>query len=159
MLHKQCEYVLAALTDANRLVMSVALATGLRLGDVLRLETAKLGRAFTIVEQKTKKKRRVTLPPKLLSELREHAGEKWVFENRLSPDRHRTRQAVWKDVKRAARAFRLPANAAPHSFRKTYAVELLRRYGDIERVQKALNHSDPAVTMIYAMADKLMPRG
>ena len=66
------------------------------------------------------------------------------------------RQAVWADVKRAARAFRLPQNVAPHSLRKVYAVELLERYGDIQRVQRALNHSSIETTLIYAMADKLL---
>ena len=65
-----------------------------------------------------------------------------------------TRQAVWKDVKRAARAFRLPQNVGPHSARKVFAVELLAKYGDLERVRRALNHSSDTVTMIYAMADR-----
>lgn len=37
--------------------------------------------------------------------------------------------------------------------RKVYAVELLKKYGDIERVQRAMNHDDVCVTMLYAMAD------
>ena len=53
-------------------------------------------------------------------------------------------------------AFRLPQNVAPHSLRKVYAVELLERYGDIQRVQRALNHSSIETTLIYAMADKLL---
>jgi hypothetical protein len=32
-------------------------------------------------------------------------------------------------------------------------VELLREYGELERVKRALNHSCEAVTLIYAMAD------
>ena len=61
---------------------------------------------------------------------------------------------------RAAAAARLTANAAPHSARKVYAVELLRKYGDIDRVRRALNHGGMEVTMIYAMADKqLMTKG
>ena len=61
---------------------------------------------------------------------------------------------MWKDVKRAAQAFRLPQNVAPHSFRKVYAVELMQRYGDIERVRRALNHNSESVTLIYALADQ-----
>lgn len=38
--------------------------------------------------------------------------------------------------------------------RKVYAVELMKKYGDIERVKRALNHSSEIVTMIYAMADQ-----
>jgi len=71
----------------------------------------------------------------------------------------RLAQAVWKDLKRAAQAYRLQQNVAPHSFRKIYAVDLLEKYGDIERVQRALNHSSPSVTMIYAMADKRLQAG
>lgn len=68
--------------------------------------------------------------------------------------KHHTRQAVWKDVKRAAQAFRLKQNVGPHSARKVYAVDLMKRYGDIERVRRALNHSSESVTLIYAMADQ-----
>ena len=52
--------VLAALQPANRLVFEVMLATGLRVGDVLRLTTAQIERQrFTVREQKTGKTRRV----------------------------------------------------------------------------------------------------
>ena len=90
----------------------------------------------------------------MLDDLRLYAGEKWVFPNAVDPERHRTRQAVWKDVKRAAKLFRLPQNVAPHSFRKVYAADLMQRYGDIEKVRRALNHDSEAVTLIYAMADQ-----
>lgn len=61
---------------------------------------------------------------------------------------------MWKDVKRAAKLFRLPQNVAPHSARKVYAVELMEKYGDIAVVRKALNHSSDSVTLIYALADQ-----
>ena len=93
------------------------------------------------------------LPEPLLSDLRDSADREWVFPG-AKPGKHRTRQAVWKDVKRAARAMRLPQNVAPHSARKVYAVELMQKYGDIERVRRALNHSSPAVTLMYALADR-----
>lgn len=153
LLHREVELVLAALTDTNRLVMRVALHTGLRVGDVLALTPDKLKPHFWVTEQKTGKKRQVGLPEPLLSDLKKHAGEWWVFPGR-NPRKHHTRQAVWKDVKRAAQAFRLPQNVAPHSARKVYAVELLREYGDIDRVRRALNHSSESVTLIYAMADQ-----
>ena len=156
LLNEQVERVLAALTPENRLVMRVCLHNGLRVGDALSLKTAQLAPRFWITEQKTGKRRVVGLPEPLLSELRRQAGKTWVFENRINPERHRTRQAVWADVKRAAKAFRLPQNVGTHSARKVYAVDLMRRYGDIERVRRALNHSNESVTMIYALADQLL---
>ena len=38
------------------------------------------------------------------------------------------------------------------------AVELMRRYGDIERVRRSLNHSSAAVTVLYACADTIVTR-
>lgn len=150
---REVELVLAALTPKNRLIMRTALRTGLRISDVLRLKTQQLAPHFWVTEQKTGKRRQVGLPEPLLSDLKKAAGPVWVFEGR-NPEKHHTRQAVWKDVKRAARAFRLPVNAAPHSARKIYAAELLERYGDLDRVRRALNHNSEAVTLIYAMADQ-----
>lgn len=153
LLEKEVEQVLDLLTLENRLVMRVCLHTGLRVGDVLQLRTAQLKHNFWITEQKTGKRRQVGLPGPLLEDLRDSAGDPWVFPGADSK-KHRTRQAVWKDVKRAARAARLTSNAAPHSARKVYAVELLKEYGDIERVKRALNHGSIEVTLIYAMADR-----
>lgn len=153
LLDKEIELILQLLTYENRLVMRTLLHTGLRIGDVLRLRTEQLKPNFWITEQKTGKRRQVGLPAQLLADLRESAGREWVFEGQTA-GKHRTRQAVWKDVKRAAEAMRLTTNAAPHSARKVYAVQLLEKYGDIERVRRALNHGNVAVTMVYAMADK-----
>lgn len=153
LIEKEVERVLDLLTYENRLVLRVLLHTGLRIGDALQLRPWQLKPNFWITEQKTGKRRQVGLPEPLLADLRESAGSEWVFPGQR-PGKHRTRQAVWKDVKRAAAALRLTANAAPHSARKVYAVKLLEKYGDIDRVRRALNHGGLEVTLIYAMADK-----
>lgn len=149
---KEVERVLALLTPENRLVLRVCLATGLRVSDVLNLRPEQLKPHFWVTEQKTGKRRQVGLREPLLSDLQKAAGKIWVFPGR-DARKHRTRQAVWKDVKRAAVALRLPQNVAPHSIRKVYTVDLLHKYGDIAKVQRALNHSNAAVTLVYAMAD------
>ena len=154
LLHREVGHVLAALMPQNRLIARVCLHTGLRVGDVVALRTQDLGLQMMVTEAKTKKRRRVGLPADLLAAIRDQAGAEWAFPGRSGG--HKTRQAVWSDVKRAARAFRLPQNVAPHSLRKVYAVDLLERYGDLERVKRALNHGSIETTLIYAMADKLL---
>lgn len=152
LLQHEVDGVLSLLTPENRLVMRTALVTGLRISDVLALTPDKLRPHCWVKEQKTGKSRQIGLPEPLLSDLRFAAGERWVFPGR-NPAKHRSRQAVWLDVKRAAKALRLPQNVAPHSARKVFAVDLLAKYGDIDRVKRALNHSSESVTLIYAMAD------
>lgn len=147
--------MLALLMPSNRLACQLALHTGLRINDVLSIRTEQLRPRLTVREHKTGKGKRITIPKQLLSSIREQAGETWAFPGR-DPSKHRTRQAVWADIKRAQRALRLPDNIGPHSLRKTYAVrKFTANGGDLAAVQRALNHSDVAVTMLYAMADHL----
>lgn len=158
LLQQEVERVLSALMPQNQLIMRVILHTGMRISDVLELKTADLALSGWYTEKKTGKRRRIGLPRPLLEEIKAQAGPIWAFTGRLSPTKHKTRQAVWSDVKRASRAFRMPQNVGTHSARKVYAVRLMEKYGDIERVQKALNHSSPSVTAVYAMSDLLLER-
>lgn len=159
----ELEHLLAALMPANRLALEISLATGLRISDVLNLRTdevrnAKEGR-LSIREMKTGKRRRFRLPAELQRRALALAGKVFIFENRLDWRRHRTRQAVYKDLRRAAELFRLSSHLtiAPHSARKVWAVGQRRKHG-LGRVQQLLNHSSEAVTMLYAMADELTAR-
>lgn len=136
--------------------MRVILHTGLRISDVLELRPDDLKPRRWIAEKKTGKKRLVGLPAPLLADLRAESGEYWVFPSPKNPRKHRTRQAVWADVKRAAAAFRLPQNVGTHSARKVYAVELMRKYGNIESVRRNLKHRYKSTTEIYAIADLLL---
>lgn len=152
------ELLLTALMPQNRLVIRASLVSGLRISDVLGLQTAKLKQRMTVRESKTGKTRRIYWPAKIYEQMFEHAGKYFVFEGRLDPKRHRTRAAVFKDLKRVARLYRIDGrkiaeNVAPHSARKIFAVEALRDSKDLKKVQHLLNHDSEAVTMLYAMAD------
>ena len=148
--------ILAALTPDNRRVVQVMLRTGLRVSDVLNLRRDMLARQFTVRESKTGKRMKCGLPDWLRAEIMHNSqGSDWAFPSPTDPKRHRSRQAVWADLKRAQRAFRLPINLGTHSARKSYAVHLMHQYGDIDRVRRALNHDNATVTVVYAMADIL----
>lgn len=152
--------VLAVLMPENRLACITSLTTGLRISDVLNIKTAQLKKRFSVREKKTGKLRTVYLSDELLDELLKIAGKIYVFESRTDYRKPRTRQAVYKDIKRASVAFRVPASLtlSPHTCRKIYAVKQYRRTCDISKVQALLNHSSEAVTMLYAIADTLTER-
>ena len=154
-------HILFSLTPENRLVCKVALETGLRIGDILSLRTSDivLKKTFTIREQKIGKRRKITLREPLRRELIENAGEYYVFEHRTDPQKHRTRQAVYTDIKRACKAFRIKENVSPHSIRKLYSVDLYKKTNNLSKVQKALLHDNVLTTMLYALADVLQNEG
>lgn len=150
----ELERVYAILSPQHRIIVSLMEHTGLRVGDVITLRTEQLSQRCYIRESKTGKTRRVYIPAGLLAQIKAQAGPVWAFPGR-KPGTHITRQAVWAEVKRAAKAYRLKCNLSPHSLRKYYAVRLYAKYGDIGKVAKVLGHSNPETTLIYAMADKL----
>lgn len=127
---------------------------------MLNMRTKDLFRErFTVKESKTGKSKRIRLPKELRAELLSYAGSIYVFQGRNDPKKHRTRQAVYKDLKRAQGLLRVKnRQISPHTARKIYAVNALGRYGSMKKVQQLLNHSDEAVTAIYAMADELTER-
>lgn len=150
------ECVLALLTPENALACRVSLASGLRIGDVLDIRTEQLRQdSFTIREQKTGKKRRVILPEALRVACLSFAGRVYAFPHRLNDMKHRTRQAVWKDLHRASRALRAGEGLSPHSLRKSFAVRKYSACGDMRKVKELLNHSDEAVTCLYALAESV----
>ena len=88
--------VLAALQPTNRLVFEVMLATGLRVGDVLKLTTEQVKRQrFTVRESKTGKTRRVYLPAKLQLQLLAQAGRLYAFEGRIRLAARQTSPSGW----------------------------------------------------------------
>ena len=150
----EVEHILAALSPQNRLACEISMITGFRINDVLALKPEQVKKQrFSIKEQKTGKTRTVRLPKEIVDRCLACSGQHYVFEGRLNGKEHRTRQAVFKDLRRVAKAFRVKENLTPHSMRKVYAVEEYAKHGDLKKVQRLLNHSSEAVTMLYAMAN------
>lgn len=144
----------------NALAVEVSLATGLRIDDVLSLKTETVRKSSRpyVRDSKTGKSHRIYLPVELRQRMLAQAGRVYVWEHRTDWTRHRTRQAVYKDMRHAAQVFerngRLKAHVSPHSARKVAAVRAYHK-GGLEAARALLNHDQghPLVTLIYALAD------
>ncbi len=157
--------ILWALTPADKLICEIMLETGWRIDDVLNLKTDDIEKALkkkrtniAIIEQKTGKKSTKYIRRELLTAVYRQAGIMYAFEHRDDFRRHRTRQAVFSDLKRVSKKFGIKINLAPHSLRKNYAVYIYNKTGDLEKVQSALNHDNRMVTMLYALSDQLIKK-
>lgn len=152
--------ILAAMMPANALAIEVSLYTGLRIDDVLSLKTDHVRRTPRpyVRDSKTGKSHRIYLPAELRERMLSQAGRVWVWEGRTDWTRHRTRQAVYKDMRQAAQVFertgRLRAHVSPHSARKSAAVRAYKR-GGLDAAAALLQHDTghPLVTLVYALAD------
>lgn len=126
---------------------------------MLELRTEQLRRAesgaLTITEQKTGKSSTKEISPDLRSRLLEQSGKIYVFQGRDDYRKHRTRQAVFYDLKKSAKRFKLKLSLSPHSLRKNYAVYLKEQGLSLYEIQRELNHDNIATTMIYVFSDEL----
>ena len=148
------------LLEPNRLILRLSYATGLRISDILSIEQKNFKQDMTVKEQKTGKSKRIHIPIKLFREIERYrfssvGGKKYLFPHRLDENKHRTRQVVWWDIKRAGKAIRCRENITPHSLRKMYAVSLLNKGYGLTEIQEKLNHSNTACTMYYVFSELL----
>lgn len=144
-----------AVREEEWLPLAVAVSTGLRIGDVLKIRPSDFVRhGVRYRAQKTGKSGHVALDDKLMLALyRSSAGSQWCFPSPKDRRRHLTRQTAWARMKRACkRAGVDPVGVSPHSLRKVFAVELLRKT-NLAEVQKALQHERIDTTELYALAD------
>lgn len=147
----------ACMTYENVLALRVSLETGLRIDDVLSLRAAQIvRRTICGTAEKTDKPYKKTISADLAKRLAALTPNKggYIFPHRLDSMRHRTRQAVWNNMKMAAHRLGVELNAAPHSARKTYAVEMFKDKG-LEQTQRELQHDRISTTMLYAFSDML----
>ena len=138
----------------NALALRVALVTGLRIGDVLALTPECLGSDNIVrtICAKTDKPFEGRVPSHIAIELWQNANDFWLFPSPTDRERHKTRQAVWADLKKAVKKCGVRLNVTPHSARKIYAVETFHRKG-LDAVQERLGHDRIETSMLYAFAD------
>lgn len=143
------------MTYDNVLALRISLETGLRIDDVLSLKRDDLtGRTISGIAEKTCKPFKKPISQDLANRLKGLNRKGFLFPHRLKPNEHRTRQAVWANMKKAAKVIGVELNAAPHSARKTYAVEVFKDRG-LGAAQNELQHDRVSTTMLYAFSDML----
>lgn len=150
------EKLYTAMQYQNVLAMRIAVETGLRIDDVLSLTWGDLeGRKLRFTAKKTGKGGTKTLSADLCRRLELFRGGKneFLFPGR-DHSKHRTRQCVYKDVKRAAVRLGIAGHISPHSARKTYAVGVRKTQG-LAAAQRELQHSRMDTTILYAFSDIL----
>ncbi len=152
---QQWEKLLPLMQPANALALRVSLETGLRIGDVLELKRENVNfhaKTVHFIAKKTKKAGKAAISTDVAKMLKK-CGQGYLFPSSRAKAKHITRQAVYADMKKAAARCGIEQNAAPHSARKTFAVQEYRRK-PLEAVQAELQHDNPLVTLLYATSDR-----
>ncbi len=149
--------LLEAMDGDIKLIILIAVDTGMRIGDILQLKGENFKKnKITYTAQKTKKKAVLYLNNQIYKEISPKIKEnpkKWIFPSSRDKRKHMTRQWVWKSVKKACIDSGVsPDGVSPHSFRKVFAVNLFKAHG-LEATREALQHESASTTQIYALSD------
>ncbi|HEX4516239.1 MAG TPA: site-specific tyrosine recombinase XerD [Polyangiaceae bacterium] len=129
-------------------------ACGLRVSELCSLKVADLDRQRGVVAVRGKgdKRRLVPVGDVALEVIDRYLEKRGGVSNVLfaAPSgRALTRQALWKIIKRYARAAGVTAPVSPHKMRHSFATHLLQHGADLRAVQAMLGHADLGTTEIY----------
>lgn len=145
--------LLGDMTEQNRLVLRFCLETGIRVGDAVAMPFSALeGTTVRYTAQKTNKNGVARISPELMADLLRNTDGVWLFPSAKSESGHLTRQSVWKALKRSSKRAEVARNVAPHSTRKIFAVQDMRKHG-LAQAQKDLQHSRFDTTLLYCLSD------
>jgi integrase/recombinase XerD len=145
----------------DAVIMELLYATGLRVGELVSLNTADidLSESYIRCMGKGSKERLVHLYPKALEELRRYlktARVALLGHRRAEPSlfvNHRgerlTRQWVWTILKTYAQKAGIQQNITPHTLRHSFATHLLQNGASLRHVQELLGHSSISTTQVY----------
>ncbi|HEY9446296.1 MAG TPA: site-specific tyrosine recombinase XerD, partial [Burkholderiales bacterium] len=152
--------VAAALGLRDRAMLETLYATGLRVSELVTLQTAQLSADMGLVRVlgKGAKERLVPLGEEALFWVRRYLGESRpaLLRGRVAEDLFvtargaaMTRQAFWQLIKRYAAQAGVMTGVSPHTLRHAFATHLLNHGADLRVVQLLLGHADVATTQIY----------
>lgn len=127
-------------------LLALPLDTGIRVGELASLKRSSMRRSSLIVSGKVGE-RTVPISPSVLKLLSDLGDGDHLWVGRQGPMTLLGIQTVIRKLLYQARI--LPPKAGPHTLRHTFALNYIRRGGDVFSLQRILGHRNVSTTMIY----------
>ncbi|MCW9023623.1 MAG: site-specific tyrosine recombinase XerD [Gammaproteobacteria bacterium] len=154
-----------ALGLRDRTMLELLYACGLRVSELVNLETGQLNMQQGVIRVtgKGNKQRLVPLGEEALDWIQQYLKDarKELLAGQLSDTlfvtRRKsgmTRQAFWYLIKRYATQAGISKHLSPHTLRHAFATHLLNHGADLRVVQMLLGHNDLSTTQIYTHVAK-----
>lgn len=131
------------LDEQTRLAVMISADTGLRISDILSIESGTLAREMSITEKKTGKTRKVSLSTETYNyakRIAKHSGRYLINQDRST---------IYRHIKAAATEMGL-SHVSMHSIRKYYARRYCRAHG-LAQTQREMAHDYLSTTLLYVV--------
>lgn len=139
--------------ERNYILFLLGISTGLRISDILKLRKEDLlSTHVNIKETKTRKNKRIRIPPSSRKELIEYAKKlndhDFVIKSRQGTNRPIDRSVAYRILRDAAEHVNL-SEIGTHTLRKTFGYHFYQQTKDVAMLQEMFNHSSPQITLRY----------
>lgn len=143
----------------HRLLFAFLYATGLRIGELLklRIQDVDLERLTVHIRSAKGKKDRISilsgdLVPVIKTYLEKYKPNYWLFEG--SGRKRYSANSVRASLHKSVEAAGIKKRVTPHILRHSFATHLHEQGTDIRNIQELLGHNSPDTTMIYTYVSK-----
>jgi integrase/recombinase XerD len=150
----------------NKAIIEALYSCGLRVSELVNLKISNLHfeEDYIVVEGKSEKERMVPISNKAINDIKEYV-EKYRVNLNVSPDsedilflnrrgRQLSRVMIFTIIKGLADKVKLNKNISPHTFRHSFASQLIEGGADLRAVQEMLGHESILTTEIYTHLDQ-----
>jgi len=144
----------------HRLLLMMVYASGLRVGEVVRLQRQDIDigrKLINIRAAKGRKDRYTLISDMVINTLNDYYSKynitNWLFCG-AEPNKHIVTRSVQKIFKQALKTAKIEKKASIHSLRHSFATHLLEGGTDIRYIQELLGHSSIRTTERYAHVAK-----
>jgi len=163
-----CAEVIKKIIDSttnlkHRIVLEVLYGSGLRLGEVVKIQWNDIDfieGILRINQGKGNKDRLVKLGENVLSHLSDYKQARlnkdsiYVFDSLARPNTYISKKTVQKILENSCNKAGIMQHYHIHQLRHSYATHSLEAGVDIRKIQEALGHSSTKTTMIYTKVTK-----
>lgn len=152
----------------DKAMLELLYATGMRVSELLNLQTEDINLSFGYVICHDSEKERVlpigNVSRDALVRYMDKARKLFVKDTKETAlftncsGKAMSRQGFWKVLKGYAEAAGIHRDITPHTLRHSFAVHMLQNGADIKSVQEMLGHSDISSTQVYMGLDPVKMR-
>ena len=152
----------------DKAMLELLYATGMRVSELLNLQTEDINLSFGYVICHDSEKERVlpigNVSRDALVRYMDKARKIFVKDTKETAlftncsGKAMSRQGFWKVLKGYAEAAGIHRDITPHTLRHSFAVHMLQNGADIKSVQEMLGHSDISSTQVYLGLDPVKMR-
>jgi integrase len=151
----QAEKLIRRLEYRDQLLLRLAIESGLRIGDLLKLTVGQIKQTMTVYETKSRRERTFKISPELFQDLKKYTKYKKrasiLFHSSRSASKCLHRSTIHRRIKKALRGLKF--NASAHSARKLFAYNKFAETQSLKKVQETMNHRNLMVTLAYLDID------